>query len=343
MTSSVRRTGLMTARHLKEETSPGRRRHEWLRSRAFSGPAPFLEPAAWALAAGFAVSALVQVIVPGPSVGVLVAVSALSSLILAAIAVAAHRVTDGEVRRGMVGGVGGVILANAIFRLAAGPGPEQATHLGLALVLLGGFLRSTVYLPLLGVAGFSWLVVLARYGVRGLGAHYTVFLIACAGVGVLLLLRRQYRDHELEHARTVEDGLNQDLRVTLGWYKQLFTESPALMCVHDTDGRIEEVNPAGLRALGYDRQDVVGRNIMEFMLPVTEDGPKRYLEDIQRHGWTEGLLRARRSDGSLRIWEYRSTILRTGAEVQVLATAADITELAEARDWVPGEPDPREG
>ena len=97
------------------------------------------------------------------------------------------------------------------------------------------------------------------------------------------------------------------------------------------------MNPAGLEALGYARQDVVGRKITDFMVPVTEDGPEAYLRDIQRVGSTEGVLRARRADGSLRIWEYRSTILRTGSEDQVLATATDVTELAEARDWVPSE------
>ena len=336
---SSRAAGLMapTQPRVPLDTSEGRL--GWLRSKAFQGAVPFLEPAAWLLAAVYASRALLQALGPVAAPGSFVAVAALSSFLLAAAGAVAHSTTDNDARRRVAARMGVLIVANGVFRLVVGSGPEQATEAGLALVAVGAFLRAPIYLPAVGCVTLSWLAVLPRYTSGESGAHYSGYLLASALLGGILLVTRRYRDRELDHARRLEDGLSQDLQISLGWYKKLFQESPALMCVHDTDGRIEEVNPAGLKALGYERQEVVGGSIMDFMVPVTEDGPENYLRGIQRDGWTEGLLRARHADGSLRIWEYRSTILETGSEVQVLATATDITELAEARDWVAGEQD----
>jgi PAS domain S-box-containing protein len=276
----------------------------------------------------------------GPSSGV-AAASAVTAFILAGVAAAAHRTEDDRARSTMVAAVGAVVVAQAAFRVGVAAGPEQATHLGLVLVGLGAFVAGRIFLPIAGLAAVCWLMVLPRFGGVGSAAHFSGFLVGSLALGGVLLLTRRYRDEVLEEARKVEDGLTEDLRVSLRWYKQLFQESPALMCVHDGNGRIEEVNPAGLRALGYPRQEVVGRNIMDFLVPVTPDGPRQYLRDIQRQGRTEGLLRARRADGSLRVWEYRSTILGNGPGDVVLATATDVTELAEAEDWVHPEADHR--
>jgi PAS domain S-box-containing protein len=261
--------------------------------------------------------------------------SALSSFLLAGTAAVAHRSLEGEIRSALAAGVGALVVANAVFRMGVEPGPEQVTHLGLVLVGLGAFLEGGVFLPLAGLAGVAWLLTVPRYGGLDTTAHFGGYLLGSMVLGCILLVARGYRGGSREGTGEAEDGLSEDLRVSLGWYKKLFLESPALMCVHDGNGRIEEVNPAGLEALNYARQDVVGRNIMEFMVPVTEDGPEQYLRDIQRLGWTEGLLRARRADGRLRVWEYRSTILENGPERLVLATATDVTDLAETPDWVP--------
>lgn len=313
----------------------------WLRDKAHPGPVPFLEPASWALAVWYAASAVFLTRAPGQAALQIAAASAVAAFALAGLAAAAHRTEGERARSAMATVVGGVVLAHALVQVGMGPGPGAVAHLGLVMVGLGAFGGGRLFAATLGVVTVGWLILVPRSGAAGSTPHDSGFLFGSAVLGGVLLLTRRYRDEVLEEARRVEDGLSEDLRVSLGWYKRLFHESPALMCVHDGNGRIEEVNPAGLRALGHPRQEVVGRNIMDFMVPVTQDGPQEYLRDIQREGWTEGLLRARRADGSLRIWEYRSTVLGNGPGDVVLATATDVTELAEAQDWVHRETEAR--
>jgi PAS domain S-box-containing protein len=253
---------------------------------------------------------------------------------MAALAVAAGR-AHGELQRlTLATGVAGLVLANALVRLGLQPSPEQTTHLVLALVGVGVFVHVRAYLLLSAIAWAGWVLAIPAGAPSTGWGQQTWFLLTATALGAVLMLARLYQDHESERAGMVEEGLSQDLAVSLGWYRTLFHESPALMCIHDAAGRIEEVNPAGLQALGYDRAHVVGSNILEFMIPVSPDGPSEYLEEVVNQGRAEGFLRARRSDGEVRIWEYRSTRLQSGADVQVLATAADVTDLDQARDAV---------
>lgn len=313
----------------------------WLREKAHSGPFPFIEPAAWLLAAWYAGAAVLNTgRLAEDGSGVAVA-SAISSFLLAGTAFVAHRADEAGLRRALAVGIGALLLANAVFRMSSGPGPEHVTHLGLVVVGLGAFLPAGAFLPMAGVATAAWLLAIPQYGPEDGTLHFSGYLLASAALGGVLLVVGRHREESVDDARTEEAALGEDLRVSLGWYKKLFVESPALMCVHDANGRIEEVNPAGLDALGYARQEVVGRNIMDFMVPMTEDGPEQYLRDIQRVGLTEGLLRARRADGVVRVWEYRSTILEAGPERLILATAADVTELAESSLRVPEAGDAR--
>ena len=261
-------------------------------------------------------------------------VSAGIALVMAGLAVAVAR-THGDIQRLTIATlIATLVLSNALFRFALDPSPGQTTHVALALVGLGAFIRVRAYLMLSAFAWIGWILAIPREASSVGWGQQASFLVTATALGVILMLARLYADHERERAGLVEEGLNQDLSVTLGWYKTLFNESPALMCIHDASGRIEEVNPAGLDALGYTRQEVVGRNILEFMEPVSPDGPMGYLEDVVAVGRAEGFLRARHAQGGVRIWEYRSTLLRADTHKQVLATATDVTELARAKEAV---------
>ena len=58
-------------------------------------------------------------------------------------------------------------------------------------------------------------------------------------------------------------GLNLELEE----YFKLFNTSSDLMCIIDQNGFIQKVNPAGSAMLGYSRQDMIGRRLMEFVHP----------------------------------------------------------------------------
>jgi len=48
-------------------------------------------------------------------------------------------------------------------------------------------------------------------------------------------------------------------------YRDLFNHSQALICTHDLDGKLLTANPATCKILGYEEQEILGRNLMEFI------------------------------------------------------------------------------
>jgi hypothetical protein len=48
-------------------------------------------------------------------------------------------------------------------------------------------------------------------------------------------------------------------------YRDLFNHSQALICTHDMDGKLLTVNPATCKILGYEEQEMLGRNLVEFI------------------------------------------------------------------------------
>ena len=48
-------------------------------------------------------------------------------------------------------------------------------------------------------------------------------------------------------------------------YRDLFNHSQALICTHDMDGKLLTVNPATCKILGFEEQEMLGRNLAEFI------------------------------------------------------------------------------
>src|SRR5580658_7411722 len=48
-------------------------------------------------------------------------------------------------------------------------------------------------------------------------------------------------------------------------YRDLFNHSQALICTHDMDGKLLTVNPATCKIMGYEEQEMLGRNLAEFI------------------------------------------------------------------------------
>jgi len=86
--------------------------------------------------------------------------------------------------------------------------------------------------------------------------------------------------------------------------------------------------------LGYDSQEeLVGRNMAEFLAPDFHPLFPSYLEDIQQ-GKSSGLMRVVTRRGEERMWEFRNSVRTEGVERPIVrAMAHDVTEQkrAEAR------------
>ena len=65
-------------------------------------------------------------------------------------------------------------------------------------------------------------------------------------------------------------------------YRDLFNHSQALICTHDMDGKLLTVNPATCKILGFEEQEMLGRNLAEFIPEKHRDRfEEEYLKPIR--------------------------------------------------------------
>ncbi len=74
-------------------------------------------------------------------------------------------------------------------------------------------------------------------------------------------------------------------------YRDLFNYSQALICTHDLEGKLLSVNPAICKIIGYEQEELIGRNIKEF-IPTerVEYFDKTYLNEVLGTGQAEGVF-----------------------------------------------------
>ena len=134
---------------------------------------------------------------------------------------------------------------------------------------------------------------------------------------------------ELAEARRSLTELRQEQRL----YRELFENSLGLMCVHDLDGVLLNVNPAAAQSLGFRPEEGVGVNMKRFLAPPIQHLFDAYLDRIRRNGSDAGLMRLLARDGGERIWLYRNVLYEEpGTPPRVLGHAQDITERMRAEE-----------
>ena len=123
-------------------------------------------------------------------------------------------------------------------------------------------------------------------------------------------------------------------RASEAHYRELFEQAMDMMVVLDREGCLVEVNPAGLRMLGYEREELIGRPVASIVAPEEVEAAAARL--------------ARKLDGSEPASLYRSVlvskdgrrvptevssqvILRDELPVGVLVIARDVSERVAAR------------
>jgi diguanylate cyclase (GGDEF)-like protein/PAS domain S-box-containing protein len=127
---------------------------------------------------------------------------------------------------------------------------------------------------------------------------------------------------------------NQRLKRTLNELQQSRTQareflglSSGLVCLHDLDGRIVDLNPSAARALGVgDGQ--AKRRLTDHVVPTPDADVARYLNMLARQAHAEGTLRFRRADGSHAHWRYSARVLgdEDSDRRLVILQAVDVTD-----------------
>jgi len=115
-------------------------------------------------------------------------------------------------------------------------------------------------------------------------------------------------------------------------YRELFDYSQGIICIHDINGRIETINPAALATTGYERSEIEGRELSEFLPESERSGIAEFLREIEHRGLSHGLLPIVAKDGRVLAWRYQSILVtEAGREPYVIGHAVDVTELVEAQ------------
>lgn len=111
-------------------------------------------------------------------------------------------------------------------------------------------------------------------------------------------------------------------------YKDLFNYSQALICTHDMDGVLMEVNPAFCEQTGYRAEEAVGKSIRWFLpesdKPLFEEN---YLTPVKSNQKIKGVFRVIHKNGSLVYLLYQNFRVEVqGEEPYIIAFSQDVTE-----------------
>jgi PAS domain S-box-containing protein len=132
---------------------------------------------------------------------------------------------------------------------------------------------------------------------------------------------------ELETVQAAHAQTADALQASERRYRQLMEHSLGLVCIHDLDGILLEVNTAAARALGYHPRDGVGKSLRAFIAPAVQHQFDAYLERIRHQSSDSGLLRVVTRTGEERVWLYRNIRYEEPDHPPyVLGHALDITE-----------------
>ncbi|MBL0163683.1 MAG: PAS domain S-box protein [Xanthomonadales bacterium] len=96
---------------------------------------------------------------------------------------------------------------------------------------------------------------------------------------------------------------------------------------HDLDGTLKMVNPAFAQALAMSKEELIGRNLAEFLLPRQRDAFSGYRSGVEHDEGGTGIIHLHKRDGGELVWEFHNR-LRIGADgsKSVLCCAVDISE-----------------
>jgi diguanylate cyclase (GGDEF)-like protein/PAS domain S-box-containing protein len=129
------------------------------------------------------------------------------------------------------------------------------------------------------------------------------------------------RDLSAEHAA------RRALRECASRYDDLVESGLALVWMHDLDGRLLRVNAAMAQALGYSREDMVGRPLSDFV--ATEEAGANwsdYTGRIRSLRRDSGVLHLVARNGERRVWQYQFVCYPDAEPTPyVLGSAQDVT------------------
>lgn len=141
------------------------------------------------------------------------------------------------------------------------------------------------------------------------------------------ITQQKAAEEKLQLAYSKAQEMLQAIQESEDRYRDLVEHSSDLLCTHDTQGILLSVNEPPLHILGYSREEMIGRPLREFVTPEARASCDAYLAQIQRDGFSKGILPVVTRNGEIRLWEYNNSLRSDGVSSPVVrGLAHDVTE-----------------
>ncbi len=115
----------------------------------------------------------------------------------------------------------------------------------------------------------------------------------------------------------------------------VLNNAQTMICIHDMDGVIIDVNAAGEKMSGFTKKEVVGLNLKYIVSPEYQEYFQQYLADIKQNKTASGSLQIINKAGQRRAWLYQNTVYdNNGNAPYVIASSIDITESVIAQNEI---------
>lgn len=126
---------------------------------------------------------------------------------------------------------------------------------------------------------------------------------------------------------TIESVERQKLEFSERKFRNFFENSIGLTCLHDLQGNILEINEKGCQMLGYSLDEVVGRNIIDFIPQERKKYFPAYLAEFTKNNETKGIITLISKSGETLYFLYHNIVEKdTQSTPYVASTSLNITE-----------------
>ena len=114
----------------------------------------------------------------------------------------------------------------------------------------------------------------------------------------------------------------------------ILNNTQTLMCVHDMQGIILDINTAAEKASGFSKSEVIGVNIKLFLSVENQLGFAEYIHAITNGETASGKLEIKTKLGIKRTWFFQNSIYLNNGNPYIIGSAIDITESENAQNAI---------